>query len=285
MELLEGESLQHRLHVEHSTSHSLLDIAIATADGLDAAHGHGLHSSRHQAGQYFSHAARPQAPRFRPRKAEAGALKVPGRTTRPGRLKSLLTEAGVTVGRVAYMSPEQLTRQRALTLEPTSSASASFSMKWQLGARLFPERRVRQSSGAILYEQPIPPIEIAHTIPTRLNDIILKAIEKDREDRSDSCDLRTDLRRLRRELDSHPSHSTSTLAGARHVSDISSWRTSRQDSRPGRSIETLSTSGRCATTLLVIAAVAGLDALHAAAGDSPRRPSRPSRWRTSRCPD
>ena len=73
-------------------------------------------------------------------------------------------------------------------------------------------------TGAILYETPRPPADIMPELPPRLNDIILKALEKDREDRyQTAADLRADLRRLRRERGLQPHAESDAAVQGREV--------------------------------------------------------------------
>ena len=255
MELLEGESLQHRLLRGPVEAQTLLDIAIATADGLEAAHGHGFIHRDIKPANIFLTSHGPKLLDFGLAKAHAGepAGAWSSDQTRPA--EALLTDAGVTVGTVAYMSPEQL---RAKEVDARTDLFSFGLVLYEMatGRPAFSGSTSAAIGGAILYEQPIPPIEIARTIPTRLNDVILKAIEKDREDRyQTAADLRTDLRRLRRELDSHPSHSTTTLV-ARHGSTSAVEPASDNTRGTGRSTRRYPL-GLIAAALLV-AAVAAL---------------------------
>jgi serine/threonine protein kinase len=115
------------------------------------------------------------------------------------------TDAGVTMGTLAYMSPEQL---RGGDLDARSDVFSLGLVIYEMatGRRAFGGRTDAEISAAILYEEPPPPGEIVPAIPARLNDVILNTLEKDREDRCQTAaDLRADLRRLKRELESRPS--------------------------------------------------------------------------------
>ncbi len=255
MELLEGVSLQHRLSRGPVDTHSLLDIAVATADGLDAAHGHGFIHRDIKPANIFLTSHGPKLLDFGLAKAHAGTLAGAWSNDQTRPAEALLTEAGVTVGTVAYMSPEQLHGKDVDARTDVFSLGLVL-YEMATGRPAFSGATSAAIAGAILYEQPIPPIDIVPTIPSRLNDIVLKAIEKDREDRyQTAADLRTDLRRLRRELDSHPSQSTTLVTGGRQGSESASAHVS-SDTRAGQSTRRFS-FGLIAAAL-VVAAVAAI---------------------------
>ncbi len=216
MEFLEGESLLHRLLRGPMDVRSLVDIAIATAEGLDAAHGHGfIHRDIKPANIFLT----PHGPKL----LDFGLAKAHVATsangwssdkTRPA--DALLTESGTTVGTIAYMSPEQL-RGKEIDARTDVFSLGLVLYEMATGRPAFTGKTSAEIGGAILYEVPVPPVDIVGAVPARLNDTILKALEKDREDRyQTAADLRADLRRLRRELESQPSHATSELVSAKH---------------------------------------------------------------------
>ena len=108
MELLEGESLQHRLRRGPLDVHALLEIAIATADGLAAAHSHGFIHRDVKPANIFLTAHGPKLLDFGLAKPHVSTSLGgwSGDNTRPAEAE--ITDSGVTVGTVAYMSPEQL---------------------------------------------------------------------------------------------------------------------------------------------------------------------------------
>jgi serine/threonine protein kinase len=249
MELLEGESLQHRLRKGPLDLSALLAIAFATTEGLEAAHAHGVIHRDVKPANIFLTAHGPKLLDFGLAKAGAAAIPdvVSNEQTRPA--EALRTASGVTLGTVAYMSPEQL---RGADVDARTDIFSLGLVLYEMatGRPAFTGTTAAALSGAILYEQPPPPSDIVGELPQRLNDIILKAIEKDRDDRyQTAADLRADLRRVKREMESQTAHPTSAASAvAPHL-------------RPGtrtpsrvRSARTLIV-GAC----LIIAAIWGLD--------------------------
>ena len=214
MELLEGESLQQRLRRGPLDVHALLDIAIATADGLAAAHSHGFIHRDVKPANIFLTAHGPKLLDFGLAKPHVSTSLAgwSGDNTRPAEAE--ITDSGVTVGTVAYMSPEQL---RGKEIDGRTDVFSLGLVLYEMatGRPAFTGKTSAEVSGAILYEPCVSPIEIVPGIPARLNDAILRTLEKDRDDRyQTAADLRADLRRLRREIDSHGSHQMATLTAA-----------------------------------------------------------------------
>src|SRR2546422_3525239 len=206
MELLDGETLQQRLTCGSLDVAQLVDIGLGVADALDAAHSRGILHRDIKPANIFLTARGPKVLDFGLAKAAAPAVGVasigPTRSA-----DALLTDEGVTVGTVAYMSPEQLRG------EPLDARTDLFSLGLVLyematGRPAFTGATSAIISGAILHEEPVAPRQIRGDLPARLDDIILKALEKNREDRYQTAgDVRADLRRLKRDIDSHPARS------------------------------------------------------------------------------
>lgn len=116
---------------------------------------------------------------------------------------ALLTDPGVTVGTVAYMSPEQLRG------EPLDTRTDLFSLglvlyEMAVGRPAFAGATTAVVSAAILHDQPVAPQQIRPDLPHQLEDILLKALEKDRDVRyQHASELRADLKRLKRQIESH----------------------------------------------------------------------------------
>ena len=198
MELLEGETLHDRLARGPLELGILVDIGLALADALDAAHARGIAHRDIKPANIFLTARGPKMLDFGLAKAIAPGLADSTQSTRAN-----LTDPGGIVGTVSYMSPEQLRG------EPLDARSDLFSFGLVLyemaaGRRAFLGATSATISAAILHEPPRSPREIRPDMPVALEHLLLKALEKDREVRCQTAsELRADLKRLKRDLDSH----------------------------------------------------------------------------------
>jgi Tol biopolymer transport system component len=216
MELLEGETLQRLLSRGPMDAPAVIETALALVDALDAAHSRGILHRDIKPANIFITPRGPKILDFGLAKAVPAASDgVPEGDTRP--LESLLTDEGTALGTVSYMSPEQL---RGRPLDPRSDLFSLGLVMYEMatGRPAFTGETAPVIAAAILQESPVLPRHVREDIPARLEDIILKTIEKDPRDRTQSAgELRADLRRLKRELetgDLAAQRSTATRAAA-----------------------------------------------------------------------
>lgn len=205
MELLEGETLSDRIQRRPLDTASILDLAVQITDALESAHSKGIvHrdlkpanifvNSREQAKILDFGLAKIEIARDRG-KIDSSAIAT---AIRPDDL----TKKGTTLGTVSYMSPEQ-----ALG-EPTDARTDLFSfgaVLYQMvtGTRPFQGETSAVIFDAILNREPPPINQLSPEVPTELSRIVGKALEKDRNLRYQTAtDLKTDLKRLRRDVDS-----------------------------------------------------------------------------------
>lgn len=243
MELLEGQTLRERIGGRALPTDLVLEYGAQIADALDAAHSRGiLHRDIKTANIFITTRGQAKILDFGLAKQTASsrvaeAIGPSGATTQPTTDNLLLTSPGSALGTVAYMSPEQARG------EPLDARTDLFS----LGAVLY-EMSTGQSAfsggtsavifDAILNRNPVAPTVLNPSIPAKLEEIIGKALEKDRELRyQTAAELRADLRRLRRDLGGAAGFSgrdsgTAAVAG-QHTSDSgSSGRISSGFTRP-----------------------------------------------------
>jgi tRNA A-37 threonylcarbamoyl transferase component Bud32/tetratricopeptide (TPR) repeat protein len=209
MELLRGQTLRERMTSRPLKVHETLDIGIQAADALYAAHSRDIiHRDIKPANLFIVESGQLKILDFGLAKLVPSALSSE-MTVAP---TIDLTAVGVALGTVAYMSPEQVTGE-SLDRRTDLFSLGVVLYEAATGQQPFKGKTSAVILASILTQTPVPPVSINSEIPIRLQEIINNCLEKDRELRyQDAASLRTDLKRLKRDLESGASGTVRTAS-------------------------------------------------------------------------
>ena len=233
MECLEGMTLKHRIEGHALKISQALEWGIQISDALDAAHSSGIvHRDIKPANIFITSRGQAKVLDFGLAKlspqnrmvAEAGGIS----NAPTAGFQQHLTSPGTALGTIAYMSPEQALGEE---LDPRTDLFSFGVVLYEMvtGALPFSGNTSAAVFNAILNQPPAAPVQLNNEVPPKLEEIIHGALEKDRDLRYPTASaLRTDLKRLKRDLDSSSRTATAaptapTVPGTAAARSVRPW--------------------------------------------------------------